>query len=183
MPFGLCVFERSCSQSKICGGAVAQMIWCGIDIYPCYHQLNNNVYGQSWRGVLDTTCGSTLMVTLGTPVSSTNKTDRHAITKILLKWSYNDRYDMRSPLNGPQTRASKRECCSIVSAEVVYVKAAWYSPHTSCWVTSHYNGIFPSSRCTDEVLYGMATLQCRSYVTSLYPSVSLGWKENIYWPY
>ena len=39
---------------------------------------------RSFRGVLDTTlCDK---VCAGSPVSSTNKTDRHDITEILLKW-------------------------------------------------------------------------------------------------
>ena len=109
--------KRSCSQSKVSGGAIVPMVWCGIDIYPCYHELNSNFYRHIWRGVLDTTFGSRLLVTLGTPVSSTNKTDRHDIaTILLLKWAYNDSNNILSPLKGTQTTTSESKWCSIGSA-------------------------------------------------------------------
>ena len=57
--------------------------------------VNNlkNIWHRSWRGVLDTTLCDKVCRWLatgrwfspGTPVSSTNKTDRHDITEILLK--------------------------------------------------------------------------------------------------
>ena len=62
-----------------------------------YHHLNCGFESQSWRGVLDTTlCDKVCqwLVTgrwfsLGTPVSSTNKTDCHDISEILLKVTLN----------------------------------------------------------------------------------------------
>jgi hypothetical protein len=50
---------------------------------------------RSWRGVLDTTLCDTncRWFPQGTPVSSTNKTDRHNITEILLKVASNKIHD------------------------------------------------------------------------------------------
>jgi hypothetical protein len=62
-----------------------------------YHHYSCEFELRSWRGVLDTTlCDKVrqLLATgrwfsLGTPVSSTNKIDRHDITEILLKVALN----------------------------------------------------------------------------------------------
>jgi hypothetical protein len=58
-----------------------------------YHHYSCGFKPCSWRGVLDTTlCDKSLSVTWfspGTPVSYTNKTDRHDITEILLKVALN----------------------------------------------------------------------------------------------
>ena len=58
-----------------------------------YHHLICEFEPHSWRGVLDATLcdkvcqrlATGLWFSPGTPVSSTNKIDRHDITKILLK--------------------------------------------------------------------------------------------------
>jgi hypothetical protein len=57
-----------------------------------YHVSKRNIKSRLWRGVLDTTlCDKVCQLlaedqwfSLGTPVSSTNKIDRHDITEILL---------------------------------------------------------------------------------------------------
>ena len=62
-----------------------------------YHNYSCVIESRSWRGVLDTTlCDKVcqwlmtgLLFSPGTPVSSTNKTDRHDITDILLKVALN----------------------------------------------------------------------------------------------
>ena len=57
--------------------------------YLCHQCLSPEEFkSHSWWGVLDTTLCDQVCQTvasLGTPVSSTNKTDRHNITEILLK--------------------------------------------------------------------------------------------------
>ena len=63
---------------------------CAIGVY---HHYSCELELRSWRGVLDTTlCDEVCQwlatywwFSLGTPVTSTNKTDRHDITEILLK--------------------------------------------------------------------------------------------------
>jgi hypothetical protein len=58
-----------------------------------YHHYSGEFEPRSWRGVLDTTLCDKVCLWLatsrwfsrGTPVSSTNKSDRHNITEILLK--------------------------------------------------------------------------------------------------
>jgi len=58
-----------------------------------YHHLSCEFESRSWRGVFDTTLCDKVSQWLvagrwfssGTPVSSTNKTDRHDIAEILLK--------------------------------------------------------------------------------------------------
>jgi len=62
-----------------------------------YHHKHCEFESRSWRGVLDTTlcdkvCQSLVLggwFSPGTPVSSTNKTDLHDITEILLKVALN----------------------------------------------------------------------------------------------
>jgi hypothetical protein len=66
-------------------------------IISAYHHWNCEFESRWWRGVLDTTlCGKVcqrfttdLWFSPGTPVSSTNKTDCHDITEILLKVALN----------------------------------------------------------------------------------------------
>ena len=66
---------------------ISNMDWCKNLLVCCKFKF------QSWRGVFDTTIGdqvcqwltSDLWFSLGTPVSSTKKTDWHDITEILLK--------------------------------------------------------------------------------------------------
>ena len=58
-----------------------------------YHHLSCEFEPHSWRGALDKTLCDKVrqlfatgqLFSPGTPVSSTNKTDRHNITEILLK--------------------------------------------------------------------------------------------------
>jgi hypothetical protein len=62
-----------------------------------YRHLSCQLESHSWRGVLDTTlCGQFVSYfaagrwfSPGTPVSSTNETDRHGTTEILLKVALN----------------------------------------------------------------------------------------------
>ena len=56
-------------------------------MYKCLSPLKSRVQTRSWRGVLDTTLCDKVCQWFppGTPVSSTNKTDRHNIIEILLK--------------------------------------------------------------------------------------------------
>jgi hypothetical protein len=66
---------------------ISNIDWCKNLLVCCKFKFH------SWRGVFDTTIGdqvcqwltSDLWFSLGTPVSSTNKTDWHDITEILLK--------------------------------------------------------------------------------------------------
>jgi hypothetical protein len=78
----------------------ARMVVCFITTYAisAYHHFQScELESHSWRGVLDTTlCDKVCQVTCdrtwfsqGTPVSSTNKTDRHYTTEILLKMVLN----------------------------------------------------------------------------------------------
>jgi hypothetical protein len=69
-----------------------------IDTISAYHHYSCEFESRSWRGVLDTTlCNKVCqwvgedrwIFSAGTPVSSTNKTDRHDITEILLKVALN----------------------------------------------------------------------------------------------
>ena len=74
---------------------------CAISTYCHSHcefeRVHGEVYSCSWRGVLDTTlCDKVCQwlatgqwFSLGIPVSSTNKTDHHDITEILLKVALN----------------------------------------------------------------------------------------------
>jgi len=60
-----------------------------------YHHYSCDFEPRSWRGVLDTTLCATVCQWLakgfspGTPVSSTNKTNHHDITEMLLKVALN----------------------------------------------------------------------------------------------
>jgi hypothetical protein len=83
----------------IYGGAVVVVIVWFITTYAigAYHPLRCEFEPRSWRGVLDTTlydkvCQwlvTDLLFSLGTPVSSTNKTGRHDITEKLSKVALN----------------------------------------------------------------------------------------------
>jgi hypothetical protein len=72
--------------------------------HQCISPVKLRVWNCSWRGVLDTTLCDKVCQWLATgrwfsprtPVSSTNKTDRHDIAKILLKVALNT---IRSNLN------------------------------------------------------------------------------------
>ena len=54
-----------------------------------YHNYSCKFESRLWRGVLDTLCDKVWWFSPGTPVSSTNKTDRHDMTEILLKVALN----------------------------------------------------------------------------------------------
>jgi len=57
---------------------------CAISVY---HHESCEFEPLSWLGVIDATlCYKVRQFITGTPVSSTNKTDRRDITEILLKW-------------------------------------------------------------------------------------------------
>jgi len=66
-------------------------------IISAYHHLSCEFESRSWQGVLDTTLCDKVYQWLatgrwfspGTPVSSTNKTENHDITEILLKVAVN----------------------------------------------------------------------------------------------
>ena len=66
-------------------------------VISAYHYLSCEFESSSWRGVLYTTLCDKVCQLLatsrwfspGTPVSSTNKTDRHDIAEILLKVTIN----------------------------------------------------------------------------------------------
>ena len=70
-------------------------ITCAIS---AYHHSSCELESRSWQGVLDTTLCEDVYQWLATgrwfcletPVSSTNKTDRHNITEILLKVALNN---------------------------------------------------------------------------------------------
>ena len=72
-----------------------------------YHHESCGFEPCSWRGVLDTTlCDEACQwfvtgrwFSSGTPVSPTNKTDRHDITEILLKLALNTRKEKKSILD------------------------------------------------------------------------------------
>ena len=79
-------------------GAIVVLIIWQLDLQlpyaiSAYHHYSCEFEPRSWRGVLDTTLCQWLVTgrwcSLGTPVSSTNKTDRHDITEILLKVALN----------------------------------------------------------------------------------------------
>ena len=56
-----------------------------------YHHQSCELESHSWQGVLDSTLGDKVCqwFSPSAPVSSTNKTDRHDITEILLKVALN----------------------------------------------------------------------------------------------
>jgi hypothetical protein len=68
-----------------------------IYAFSAYHHSSCEFEPHSWRGVLDTTLRDKVCqwlvagrwFSLGTPVYSINKTDRHNITEILLKVALN----------------------------------------------------------------------------------------------
>ena len=80
-------------------GLNSSVQWClvFIHIYIAYHHLNCEFESRSWQDVLDTTLCDKVCLLLaagrwfspGTPVSFTNKTDRHDITEILLQVTLN----------------------------------------------------------------------------------------------
>ena len=84
-------------MSKVQGAAVVVIVFGVGFITTCaisaYHQYSCEFEPYSWWGVFDTTlCDKVCQwfatgrwFSPGIPVSSNNKTDRHAITKILLK--------------------------------------------------------------------------------------------------
>ena len=84
-------YRGRCGQDRM---AVGFTTTCAIS---AYHYLSCEFEPRSWRGVLDTTLcdkvcqqrASGLWFSVGTLFSSTNKTDHHDITKILLKVALN----------------------------------------------------------------------------------------------
>ena len=96
---GAQVLNYLCNRLIICkmafqiGVVVVVLVW-SLDLQPLVQSvpINTNI-GSSWRGVFDTTlCDKVCQwfvkgqwFSLGTPASSTNKTDRHDVAEMLLK--------------------------------------------------------------------------------------------------
>jgi hypothetical protein len=95
------IYTVLCAHTVISGGRrghdrmiVEFTTTCAIS---AYHHQSCEFEHRSWRGVLNTTSCDKMCKWLvsgrwfsrGTPVSSTNKTDRHDITEILLKVAWN----------------------------------------------------------------------------------------------
>jgi len=87
-----------------------------------YHHLSCEFESWSWWGVLDTTlCDQVCQwlaagqwFSLGTPVSSTNKTDRHDIAEILLKVVLNTHN------NNPNKETIILACCMVYGISMLF---------------------------------------------------------------
>ena len=98
------ILEKGCrGRDHIVVGFITT---CAIS---AYHHLSCEFEPRSWRGVLDTTLCDQVCQWLatgqwfspGTPFSTSNKTDRHDITEILLKVTLNT-------INQPTNQSEKR---------------------------------------------------------------------------
>jgi hypothetical protein len=108
---------------SLMGGTVVVVIVCSwiynYNVISAYHYYRCEFEPRSWWGVLDTTLGDKVCqqlttgrwFSLGTPVSSTNKTDHHDITEILLKVALNT--INRPSLMGKSGCALKTTICYI----------------------------------------------------------------------
>jgi hypothetical protein len=83
--------HKNCDHDRIVVGFTATYIYSYA--ISAYYQKRCEFESRSWRGVIDTTLCDRIVTgrwfSLGTPVSSTNKTSRHDISEILLKVELN----------------------------------------------------------------------------------------------